>query len=155
MIRVYLWRQVPYFWQNLGTQDCQTMECKGNKWSFRNGILRKGGFSNSHLRKPTNLLNVCLRMWILLSKVLKFCCQVYFIFTHIAKLKIKTKLLGSMRFFLRYGAFNMTSLHFKCVLHINYFCNFLLNYECLEWTIKENYKKIKSRDNEKKVVITR
>ncbi|XP_078335496.1 uncharacterized protein LOC111133914 isoform X2 [Crassostrea virginica] len=24
------------------TQDCQTMECKGNKWSFRNGILRKG-----------------------------------------------------------------------------------------------------------------
>ena len=44
------------------TQDCQTMECKGNKWSFRNGILRKGGFSNSHLRKPTNLLNVCLRM---------------------------------------------------------------------------------------------
>ena len=106
------------------TQDCQTMECKGNKWSFRNGILRKGGFSNSDFRKPTNLLNVCLRMWILLSKVLKFCCQVYFIFTHIAKLKIKTKLLGSMRFFLRYGAFNMTSLHCKCVLHINYYCIF-------------------------------
>ena len=32
---------------------------------------------------------------------------------------------------------------------------FFLNNESLEWTNKENYEKIKSRDNEKKVVITR
>ncbi|XP_065934743.1 uncharacterized protein [Magallana gigas] len=24
------------------TKDCQTIECKGNKWSFRNRVLKKG-----------------------------------------------------------------------------------------------------------------
>ena len=32
---------------------------------------------------------------------------------------------------------------------------FFLDNERIEWTNKENYEKIKSRDNEKKVVITR
>ena len=30
-----------------------------------------------------------------------------------------------MRLFLRYGAFNMTFVHRKCILHIYYFCMFL------------------------------
>ena len=33
-----------------------------------------------------------------------------------------------MSFFLRYGALNMTFVHCKCVLHINYFRMFFVNY---------------------------
>ena len=36
--------------------------------------------------------------------------------------------MGVIRFFLRYGAFNMTSVHCKCDLHINYFYMFFVNY---------------------------
>ena len=41
--------------------------------------------------------------------------------------------MGLIRFFLRYGAFNMTFVHCKCVLHINYFCMFLVH---MRWKLK-------------------
>ena len=61
-----------------------------------------------------------------------------------------------MRFFLRYGAFNMTFVHCKCVMHINYFRMFFVNYflsNLIKWPFislfyaENTYKKYKLRQS--------